>query len=151
MNTVILKGNLTRDVELRYTADGTQIASTGIAVSKKYKSKTGEVKETVMFVDIVVWGRRGEVLSQYFQKGTPILIRGELQLDQWTAQDGTKRSKHSVKVEEFDFIQRKGDGDGARTYGGQQTYSTPPQTASSPAPARPEVPEIDVDEDEIPF
>ncbi len=114
-----------------------------------------------MFVDIAVWGRRGEVLNQYFSKGKPILIRGELQLEQWTAQDGSKRSKHTVRVEDFEFIEKKGD-ETPRTYGGEETYSHPPaqqqaapqhqqQAAQTqPAPA-PEVPEIDIDEDEIPF
>jgi single-strand DNA-binding protein len=166
MNSIILKGNLTRDVEIRYTKDGTAVAATGLAVSKKYKTQTGDVKETVMFVDIAVWGRRGEVLNQYFRKGTPILIRGELQLEQWTAQDGSKRSKHTVRVEEFDFIQKKGD-ETPKTYGGEETYSAPPQqqgqaqqapaaqqAAPAPqqqAPVQPEIPEIDINEDEIPF
>jgi single-strand DNA-binding protein len=156
MNVVILKGNLTRDVEIRYTKDGTAVAATGVAVSKKYKTQTGEMKETVMFVDISVWGRRGEVLNQYFRKGTPILIRGELQLEQWTAQDGSKRSKHTVRVDEFDFIQKKGD-EAPRTYSGEETYSAPPSQQQAPAqeqqqaPAQPEIPEIDIDEDEIPF
>jgi single-strand DNA-binding protein len=153
MNVAILKGNLTRDVEVRYTKDGTAVAATGIAVSKKYKTQAGEMKETVMFIDISVWGRRGEVLNQYFRKGTPILVRGELQLEQWTAQDGSKRSKHTLRVDEFDFIQKKGD-ETPRTYGGEETYSAPPQQqapAAQQEQAQPEIPEIDINEDEIPF
>ena len=166
MNKVILKGNLTREIELRYTKDGTAVAACGIAVSKKIKLQTGEFKETVMFIDFAVFGRRGEVLNQYFSKGKPILLEGELQLDQWTAQDGSKRSKHTVRVTDFHFIEKKSD-ETPRTYGGQETYSAPPAQAQpqapqatgyaapapahQQAPAQPAIPEIDINEDEIPF
>ena len=97
-NKIILEGNLVRDIELKYTQSGTAIGSSGIAVNKKYKTASGEQKEQVLFVDLSFFGKTAEIANQYLSKGSHLLIDGELMLDQWTAQDGTKRSKHQVKV-----------------------------------------------------
>ena len=160
-NKVVLVGNLTRDVEVRYTQGGAAIGKVGIATSHKWKSQTGEQKEEVMFVDLTFFGRVAEIANQYLHKGSKVLIDGRLVLEQWTAQDGSKRSKHSVTVETMKMLDNKGDNPGQQGggYGGGQannSYNQPPaqpQTSapqSQPAPAH-QVPEIDIDEDEIPF
>lgn len=160
-NKVVLVGNLTRDVEVRYTQGGAAIGKVGIATSHKWKSQTGEQKEEVMFVDLTFFGRVAEIANQYLHKGSKVLIDGRLVLEQWTAQDGSKRSKHSVTVETMKMLDNKGDNAGQQGggYGGGQannSYNQPPaqpQTSapqSQPAPAH-QVPEIDIDEDEIPF
>ena len=77
-NKVILAGNLTRDPELRYTPKGTAIANFGLAINRKWKSESGESKEEVTFVDVEAWDRQGEVIAQYFKKGSPILVEGRL-------------------------------------------------------------------------
>ena len=89
-NKVILAGNLTRDIEIRYTQGGSAIGSTGVAVSRKFKSQTGEQKEEVTFVDLTFFGRTAEIANQYLHKGSKVLVEGRLKLDQWTAQDGSK-------------------------------------------------------------
>ena len=173
-NKIILAGNLTRDIEVRYTQSGAAIGNTAIATSRKFKSQTGEQKEEVLFVDITFFGRTAEIANQYLRKGSKILVDGRLKLDQWTAQDGSKRSKHSVTVESMTML---GGRDEAQSGGynatpAQDTYSQPapqqgynapnnygaPSQQQSAPQATPQqqapvsnIPEIDINEDEIPF
>ena len=107
-NKVILLGNLTRDVEVRYSKGGTAIANTGIATNRKWKDQSGEQKEEVMFIDISFFGRTAEIANKYLRKGSQILIEGRLVLDQWTSQDGTKRSKHVISVQEMKMLDGAG-------------------------------------------
>ncbi len=103
-NKVFLMGNLTRDPELRYTPSGTAVASFGIAVNRTWTGQNGEKKEEVCFVDINAFGRRAEVINEYFSKGSPIFIDGRLQFHQWETKDGQKRSVLRVVAENFQFI-----------------------------------------------
>ncbi|MBD3822958.1 MAG: single-stranded DNA-binding protein [Epsilonproteobacteria bacterium] len=98
-NSFIVAGNLTRDIEIHYAQGGIAIAKTGIATNRHYKSQTGEPKTEVMFIDLVFFGRTAEIANQYLQKGANILVQGRIVFEQWTAQDGSKRSKHVVHVE----------------------------------------------------
>lgn len=178
-NKIILAGNLTRDIEIKYTQGGTAIGNTAIATSRKFKSQTGEQKEEVLFVDITFFGRTAEIANQYLRKGSKVLVDGRLKLDQWTAQDGSKRSKHSVTVESLQMLGSKDEaapmgGNGYSQQGGsnyeapapqQNSYSQPapqqnnysqpastPPVAPTPAPQEASnLPEIDINEDEIPF
>ena len=185
-NKVVLVGNLTRDVEIRYSQSGSAIGNVGIATSRKWKSQTGEQKDEVMFIDLTFFGRTAEIANQYLRKGSKVLVDGRLQLQQWTAQDGSKRSKHAIIVENLQMLDSKADagnpnnnngyGEQAsqNNYGGQQqnqnnSYGQPqqqqgqnayeqPQASQQPAygqpqqqQAKPSIPEIDIDDDEIPF
>ncbi len=129
-NKVILVGNLTRDIELRYSQSGTGIAKTAIATSRKFTSN-GEKKEEVCFVDITFFGRSAEVANQYLRKGSKILVEGRLSFDQWVDQNGQKRSKHSVIVETMQMLDSRGDNQGggynAPAQGGQPSYQAPQQ------------------------
>jgi len=165
-NKIILAGNLTRDIEIRYTQSGAAIGNTAIATSRKFKSQTGEQKEEVLFVDITFFGRTAEIANQYLRKGSKVLVDGRLKLDQWTAQDGSKRSKHSVTVENLQMLGSKDEaapmgGNGYSQQGGsnyeapaqqQNSYSQPAPSATPAAhEASSSIPEIDINEDEIPF
>jgi single-strand DNA-binding protein len=108
-NKITLMGNLTRDIELRYSQSGSAIGSTGLAVNRKWKTNTGEQKEEVMFIDITFFGRTCEIAEKYLHRGSKVLVDGRLSLEQWTAQDGTKRSKHAVIVENLQMIGGKDD------------------------------------------
>lgn len=110
-NKVILVGNLTRDIELRYSQGGMGIAKTAIATSRKFTTN-GEKKEEVCFVDITFFGRSAEVANQYLRKGSKILVEGRLNFEQWVDQNGQKRSKHSVTVETMQMLDSKGDNQG---------------------------------------
>lgn len=123
-NKVVLVGNLTRDIELRYSQSGMAIAKTAIATSRKFTSN-GEKKEEVMFIDLTFFGRSGEVANQYLRKGSKILVEGRLQFDQWVDQNGGKRSKHSIAVETMQMLDSKGDNQNSG--GAQGGYSAPQQ------------------------
>lgn len=158
-NKIILAGNLTRDVEVRYTQGGSAIGKTGIATNRKFKSQTGEQKEEVMFIDLTFFGRTAEIANQYLRKGSKVLVDGRLTLEQWTAQDGSKRSKHSITVENLQMLGSRDEaaaGYGAPAQGGygQNTpsYEAPSQPQSAPqTQTSSNIPEIDISEDEIPF
>ena len=183
-NKIILVGNLTRDIELRYSQGGMGIAKTAIATSRKFTSN-GEKKEEVCFVDITFFGRSAEVANQYLRKGSKILVEGRLNFEQWVDQNGQKRSKHSVIVETMQMLDSKGDNQGgsynapaqnsgynAPAQGEPQGYQQPAQQQQSyqapqqqqnnynnnqaapqsrEMPSSNSIPEIDIDEDEIPF
>ena len=183
MNKVILLGNLTRDVELKYGKTGIAIGKTGIATNRKTKnSQTGKYdKDEVMFIDLTIWGRTAEIVQQYFRRGSKILIEGRLSFDQWTDQNGMKRSKHHITVEAIDFPENKssnnfGGGNyqnnqnqngGNRNYGSQNSNGNynqqqpAPQNSVPPVnnskqniqPKQETVPEIDVNDmdDQVPF
>lgn len=151
-NKVILIGNLTRDVELRYATSGTAIGKFGLATNRTYKDNmTGENKQDVMFIDITVFGRSAEIANQYLSKGKKVMIEGRLQLEQWTAQDGTKRSKHSVVCEKLQFMDnRQSDGSEEGGYA-PQPQQQPYQQQRDSAPRQQQTPEIDINEEDIPF
>lgn len=160
-NKVVLVGNLTRDIELRYTQGGMGIAKTAIATSRKFTSN-GEKKEEVCFVDITFFAKSAEVANQYLRKGSKILVEGRLTFEQWADQNGQKRSKHSVTVETMQMLDSKGDNQGQSQQApqGQQTQSYQqkptdyqPQNMqnSQQRPSSDSLPQIDIDEENIPF
>lgn len=108
-NKVILVGNLTRDIELRYSQGGSAIAKTAIATSRKWTDQQGVKKEEVCFVDITFFGRSAEVANQYLRRGSKILVEGRLNFEQWVDQNTQKRSKHSVTVETMQMLDSKDD------------------------------------------
>lgn len=119
-NKVLLMGNLTRDVELRHLPNtNTPVASLGLAVNRRFRTKDGENREETTFVDCEAFGRTAEVLSQYLRKGRPVFLEGRLKLDQWEdKQTGGNRSKLKVIVENFQFVDSKGDDSGGGGGGG---------------------------------
>lgn len=102
-NRVILVGNLTRDIELRYTPAGTAVADIALAVNERRKAASGEWVEEVTFVDITMWGRTAEVASEYLGKGSPILVEGRLRQERWES-EGKKRSKLKVVCERMQML-----------------------------------------------
>lgn len=125
LNRVFLMGNLTRDIEVRHTSQNMAIAKMGLAVNRKFKTQSGEQREEVTFVDCDAFGRTAEVMAQYLRKGRPVFIEGRLKLDQWQDQQGNKRSKLSVVVESFQFVDSgQGGGQGGGGGGGGGGYSS---------------------------
>lgn len=120
-NRVILVGNVTRDIELKYTQGGTAVTDIGLAVNDRRKTATGEWVDEVTFVDVTLWGRTAEVASEYLGKGSPILIEGRLKLDTWET-DGQKRSKLRVVCDRMQMLSSGGQGGGG---GGQRRESAP--------------------------
>jgi single-strand DNA-binding protein len=104
LNRVLLMGNMTRDPQLSYLPSQTAVVEFGLAMNRKFKKQDGSQGEEICFVDCQIFGKRAEVINKYFKKGDPIFIEGRLKLDSWQAQDGSKRSRLRVFVENFEFI-----------------------------------------------
>ena len=104
LNKVFLIGNLMRDPELRYIPSGSAVATFTVAVNRVFKSLTGEKKEQVSFIRVVVWGRRAEVSGEYLSKGSPVFVEGRLQSRDWETQDGQKRSTTEVVADNIQFL-----------------------------------------------
>lgn len=104
LNKILLIGNLTRDPQMSYLPSQTAVVDFGLAVNRKYTGKDGEKKEEVCFVDCRAFGKPAETLNRFVKKGNPIFIEGRLTFDSWTGQDGVKRSKHRVTVDNFQFL-----------------------------------------------
>ena len=153
----ILLGNLTRDIELRYLPSGSAIAKSAIATSFKFKSASGEQKDEVCFLDFQMFGRGAEVANQYLKKGSKVLLEGRLVFEQWTAQDGSSRSRHSLRVETMKMLDSKSDNQSVGGYNPQhqpQSESRQQESNHAYAPIAAmdkRIPEIDIDEEEIPF
>lgn len=144
-NKVLLMGNLTRDPQLSYLPSQTAVVEFGLAVNRKWTGAGGEKKEEVCFVDCRAFGKPAETLNKYMSKGRAIFIEGRLDFNSWTAQDGSKRSKHRVTVENFQFIgDRGGQGQGqSERPAGQPGYEYD-RSAGQPANNQPA-------DDDIPF
>lgn len=139
-NRVILMGNVTRPIELKYLQSGMAVTEIGLAVNDRRKSQTGEMIEETVFVDVTLWGRTAEIAGEFLSKGSPVMIEGRLKLDTWET-DGQKRSKLRVVGEKMVLLGGRGGGQGGGGgSGGRQgrdfdesEYSRP---AGESAPAR---------------
>ena len=107
-NKIILLGNLTRDPQLSYTPNQTAVVDFGLATNRKWTGQDGAQREETCFVDCRAFGRQAENINKYLSKGRMVFIEGRLTFDSWTAQDGSKRSKHRVTVESFQFMPGSG-------------------------------------------
>ncbi|MBU1693647.1 MAG: single-stranded DNA-binding protein [Verrucomicrobia bacterium] len=106
MNKVLLVGNVTRDPEIQRTPSGSSVLDLGVAVSENYKGKDGQVVQSTCFTDVVVWGRQAESCAQYLAKGSPVMVEGRLQLDQWKTEAGENRSKLKIHAQRIQFLGR---------------------------------------------
>ncbi len=139
INRVVVSGNLTRDPELRSTANGTAVLSLGIAVNDRRKNpQTGEWEDFPNFIDCTMFGARAEAVSRYLSKGQKVLIEGKLRWSQWE-RDGQKRSKIDVIVDEIEFMNPRSENSNQGAYGSYAPSS------------HPEAPVPDLDDSEIPF
>jgi len=153
-NKVVLAGNLTRDPQLSFMPNNKPVCEFGMAINRKWKSDSGEMKEDVCFVDLRCYGRQAETLNQYMNKGKPLLVEGRLKYDQWESKDGQKRSKLYVVVENFQFLGAPGGARGGdRPVGGERSAPGALRGSASGAAVE-EMPPIDdaaPSGDDIPF
>lgn len=104
LNKVLIAGNMTRDVEVRFTGSGTAVGNMGLAINRRYKGKDGSVQEDTTFVDVTLWGKDAENAAEYLRKGSGVLVEGRLTLEEWDDKDsGKKRSKLTVTCERLQF------------------------------------------------
>ncbi len=111
-NKVVLMGNLTRDVEVRTTASGQNVASFSLAVSRSWRGQDGQQQEQTSFINCVAWGKAGEIIAQYTSKGSSLLVSGRLDQRSYEDKDGNKRQAVEVVVEDFNFTGGRGDNSG---------------------------------------
>ncbi|RAX57146.1 single-stranded DNA-binding protein [Helicobacter monodelphidis] len=180
-NRIVLLGNLTRDVELRYLPSGSALAKIGLATNRRYKRQDGTPSDEVCFIDVNLFGRTAEVANQYLKKGSKVLIEGRLVYESWTDQSGQKRSRHVVVADSMQMLDgRQTPEDGGAYVGGydagsnysgnsypQNNYnSTSYQTGNAnyvqqqnqsqtqqkkEAYTESKIPEIDINDDDVPF
>lgn len=148
MNKVILIGNLTRDIELRYTQSGYCVGNSGIAVTRKFKNAQGETVEETCFIDVKFFGRTAEVANQYLRKGSKLAVEGRLKLEQWQDQSGQNRSKHLVEVESLEML---GSNQGGQSNQSSGTQNYAQSGATQSRAKKPAADKYDDGNDTIPF
>ena len=146
-NKVMLMGNLTRDPQLSYTPNQTAVVDFGLAVNRRWKGQDGSQRDETCFVDCTCFGRQAENINKYLSKGSGVFVEGRLTFDSWTGQDGTKRSKLKVTVENFQFLPR---GERGSDRGGQSGVSEWEKGQQSPDGGGSQV-APQAGEDDIPF
>ena len=146
INKVFITGNLTRDPELRETPSGFQVLNFGVAVNDRWKNQqTQQWEDRPNFVDCTMFGNRAEGVSRFLAKGSKVAIEGKLRWSQWEAQDGSKRSKLEVVVDELEFMSRDGQQQGQQRAQGMQQGTAQAYAAMGVQP------QAVAYDDEIPF
>ena len=129
INKVLISGNLTRDPEMRSTANGMSVLGFGVAVNDRRKNpQSGEWEDYPNYIDCTMFGTRAESISRFLTKGTKVAIEGKLRWHQWE-KDGQKRSKIDVIVDDIEFMSARGESAGAavapaRSYDAMPTAPT---------------------------
>ena len=150
-NRVVLIGNVTRDVQLKYTPAGLAVTEIGLAMNDRRKNAQGEWVEEAVFVDVTLWGRTAEVASEYLSKGSPLFVEGRLKLDTWE-KDGEKKSKLRIVGERIQLIGPKGNGGGSSgAPAGRRSEPNGSEDSYSEAPSSMGRANESFGEDEIPF
>lgn len=145
LNRLTIAGNLTRDIDLRYTTKGTPVGSGSIAVNRKWADADGQKLEEVTFVEFTCFGKTAENASRYTGKGLNVLIEGRLRLEQWEDKaTGKPRQRLAVIADTVHFIQFKDDGEAGR-------QASPPARQAAPQRSAPNPEDAMLDGDDVPF
>ena len=131
-NKVFLMGRLTKDPELRYTAGGAPVANLRMAINRVYQSQSGEKKEEVCYVTVVVWRKQAEAAGEYLKKGDPLFVEGRLQSKSWETEDKQKRTVLEVVADRVQFLNRgtKSGGSSEAGHEGMEEESAPQGSAA---------------------
>ena len=140
-NRIILVGNLGRDPELRYTAQGTPVCSFTLATNERRKDRNGEMQDQTTWFKVTLWNRQAETASQYLQKGKAVYIEGRLRVEEYTDREGRARTSLEVTATDMQFIGSRSDEPVA-----DRAPATATSAAAAPAPAEP-----DLSDEDIPF
>ncbi|MCF7858263.1 MAG: single-stranded DNA-binding protein [Candidatus Cloacimonetes bacterium] len=138
INTIVISGRLTRDVELRYLQNGTPIAKLSIAFNRNYQ-KNGEWHQETSFIDVVVWSKRGEQCAEYLHKGSPVIIEGYLRTHSYVDKNDQNRKVTEVIAGKVSFLEKDG-------YNTNDDYSKSDNTDNSK-----DKPDAEVTDDDVPF
>ena len=143
-NRIILVGNLGRDPELRYTAQGTPVCTFTMATNDRRKDRNGEMQDQTTWFRVTLWNRQAETASQYLHKGKPVYIEGRLRVEEFTDREGRQRQSLEVTATDMQFIGSRQDDAGVERSASASAASTPGAAA---APAEP----AELSDDDIPF
>ncbi|MFH0876858.1 MAG: single-stranded DNA-binding protein [Candidatus Omnitrophota bacterium] len=141
LNKVLVIGNLTRDPELRYTPSGTAVVNLRMAVNRRFKDKSGEMKQEACFLTVVAWDKQAEVCNQYLHKGSSLFVEGRLQSRSWDGADGKKRNVIEIRAERVQFL-------GAPSGKGKDTGASVQEAAGAPE-EKTETPTLGSDIDDV--
>jgi single-strand DNA-binding protein len=108
LNRAQIVGNLTRDPEMRYTPAGQSVCSFGVATNRRWRDKDGNTQEQTEFHNVVAWGKLAELMAQLVHKGSRIYAEGRLQTRSWEGQDGGKRNRTEIVMNDFILLTPKG-------------------------------------------
>jgi len=144
-NKIILVGNLGRDPELRYTAQGTPVCSFSMATTERRKDRNGESQDQTIWFKVTLWNRLAETASQYLQKGKSVYIEGRLRVEEYTDREGRPRTSLEVTATDMHFIGSRQDDHtvSERAVGASAPASAP---SSAPSPS-----ETELSDEDIPF
>ncbi len=126
LNKVMIIGNLGRDPEMRFTANGQAVANFSVACNRRYTTRDGEQRDETEWVRVVCWGRQAEIAGQYLQRGSQVYVEGRLQTSSWEDQQGQTRYRTEVVANMFQMLGRRGDGGGGGDFSGGGGYQSPP-------------------------
>lgn len=150
-NKVILMGNLTRDPETRTTTGGQNVTNFSLAVNRTWKGSDGQQQEAVSYINCVAWGKPGDIIAQYLNKGSAVLVSGRLDQRSWDDKEsGQKRSTIEVVVEDFNFV-GGGNGDGGGNSGGGSRSNSDSQSSKGRDTVIEDVDDKPIDLSDIPF
>ncbi|MEO8065473.1 MAG: single-stranded DNA-binding protein [Candidatus Doudnabacteria bacterium] len=151
LNKVMIIGRLTRDPEVRTTSTGTNVASFSVATSFNWTDQQGQKKEQTEFHNVVAWRKLADIIGQYLKKGTQVYIEGRLQTSSWDDKtSGQKRYKTEIIADNMIMLARAGSSSG--TPSGAASSSIPNQTPLGQQPEpKSDIPEIQIDDSDIPF
>jgi single-strand DNA-binding protein len=142
-NKIILVGNLGRDPELRYTAQGTPVCSFSMATNERRKNREGEMQDQTTWFRITLWNRLAETASQYLQKGKQVYIEGRLRVEEYVDRDGKPRHSLEVFATDMHFIGSRGGDDASGSY---ERAASAGASSGSPAESQ-----ADLSDEDIPF
>jgi len=148
-NKVILVGNLGRDPELRYTAQGIPVCTFSVATNERRKDKTGEMQDQTTWFRVTLWRQQAENASQYLTKGRPVYIEGRLRVEEYIDRDGKSRYSLEVTATDMHFIGGRGEEPMADSGRSDAPMAARAAAAVPPADTASDRPEIT--DDDIPF
>lgn len=140
VNKVILIGNLTRDPELKQTQNGQAVSTFGIATNREWVTTTQDKKKSTEFHEVVAWARLAEICHQYLRKGKLVYLEGYLKTRSWEAENGEKRFRTEVVLQDMIMLEKRSAGPGERTSGASASESNngddfiPEDESSAPTP-----------------
>ncbi|OGE88265.1 MAG: hypothetical protein A3J07_00515 [Candidatus Doudnabacteria bacterium RIFCSPLOWO2_02_FULL_49_13] len=153
LNKVMIIGRLTRDPEVRTTPNGANVVSFSVATSFNWTDKNdGQKKEQTEFHNVVAWRKLADIIGQYLKKGSQVYLEGRLQTRSWEGQDGKKNYRTEIVADNMIMLGRPGQGSRSEADlpAGTSAKAGPSTPMDQPEPKN-DVPEIQIDDGDIPF